>query len=325
MIQTAALALVGIALAVSCGSVLAVDDVEADVEGEGAPLSFDFLQDPPGTLLSIGTTRLHIVCSEAAEQAVTVIFEAGLGGNALEWGPVVDVLTNRVRTCTYDRAGYGWSDPTAPPRHALRLAYELDLLLDAAQIDGPLILVAHSFGGFVVRLLAERRVSDIAGLVLIDTSHEQQFSRLEKPGGKPMMPRNRQFVISRNEPPPNLPLAIRRKLSAFSRMRKTYSATHGEMATFRESAAQVDAARQRRNAPYPFPVTVIRRGLDLYGDGGADASRTAVWTELQKDLATLGEPSRLVVAWRSGHHVHADQPELVANEILRLVRAVDEQ
>jgi len=283
------------------------------------PLSFGFLEQLPGKLLSIGPMRLHVSCSTPKKHALTVLFEPGLGGSALEWGPVIGELGDAARTCTYDRAGYGWSDPSAQPRHARRLAYELDTLIDVAEVTGPLVLVAHSFGGFVARLLAERRVDDVAGMLLIDTSHEGQFERLEKPGGRPMMPRNRQFVISQNEPPASLPRDIRRKLSAFSRMRKTYSATHGEMATFRESALQVETSRRKRNARFPFPVTVIRRGRDVYPDTDAGMSKTAAWVELQEDLGTLGSQARMVVAIESGHHVHADEPALVADEIRRLI------
>lgn len=338
-------ALSTLALLITTGCVSfaqAADKTAADVVDEVTdvePLSFGFLEQIPGRLLSIGPMRLHISCSAPGDRvphddgagerasepgasndiAPTVLFEPGLGGSALEWEPVIGELGNGLRTCTYDRAGYGWSDPSAQPRHAARLAYELDTLIDVAGLQGPLILVAHSFGGFVARLLAERRVDDVAGMLLIDTSHEGQFERLEKPGGRPMMPRSRQFVISQNDPPPSLPRDIRRKLSAFSRMRKTYSATHGEMSSFRESALQVAASRGERDAPFPFPVTVIRRGRDVYPDTDAGLSKAAAWVELQEDLGMLGSRARMVIATESGHHVHADEPLLVADEIRRLI------
>lgn len=286
-----------------------------------APLSFAFIETPPGELVSVGPLRLHLYCRGNEAGAATVVFESGLGGSAFEWWPIADALAPRTRACTYDRAGYAWSDPSPVPRHALRLAYELDLLLDTAALGGPFVLVAHSFGGLVARLLIERR-DDIAALVLVDSSHEEQFARLERPGGRMMVPRGRQFVISRNEPPAGLPADLRRRVAAFGRMRKSYNATHGEMATFRESAGQVRDARARRGAPYDFPVTVLRRGLDLYGGRPDAAGKSVAWIGMQEDLATLGTPGRLVVAEGSGHHVHTEDPALLVVEIERLLERI---
>lgn len=288
------------------------------------PLSFAFLDEPPGERVSVGATRLHLHCRGAdvsAGGAATVVFETGLGGNALEWSPIADALAPRARVCTYDRAGYAWSDPSLARRDARRLARELTQLLVAADIDGPLIVVAHSFGGLVARLFVEGR-EDVIGLILVDSSHEEQFERLETDGRRPLVPRSRQFVISGNAAPESLPRNIRRKVDAFARMRKTYSATHGEMAAFRDSADQVRLARRQAGAPHDFPVTVIRRGRDVYAGRTSGAAKTAAWVEMQEDLATLGTSGRLVVAEGSGHHVHADDPTLVVAEIDRLLAPV---
>ena len=294
----------------------------ASLAAADEPLSFGFLEHPPGRLVTIGATRLHLHCRgpEGAGEP-TVLFESGLGGNGLEWSPVAEPLAARTRVCSYDRAGYGWSDPGGHDRRAGRLAGELSRLIDAAGVSGPFVIVAHSFGGLVARLVVEER-ADVVGLVLLDSSHEEQFARLEASGGRPMVPRGRQFVISQNEPPRSLPEDVRRKLAAFNRMRKTYHATHGEMAGFLASTDEVRRARARRGAPYPVPVTVVRRGRDLYAGKRTGAAKTAAWIELQEDLATLGSPGRLVVAEGSGHHVHADAPALVVAEIERLLERV---
>ena len=134
-----------------------------------------------------------------------------------------------------------------------------------------------------------------------------------------MVPRSGQFVISMNEPPASLPRALRRKVAAFGRMRKTYAATHGEMAAFRRSTEQVRAARASRDGPYPLPVTVILRGRDVYADVEGGAAKTATWIALQEDLVTLGSPGRLVASSDGGHHVHTDDPALVIAEIERLL------
>lgn len=280
---------------------------------ETRPLDFSFIQEVPGQQIVIKGARLHIDCQ--GEGDVTVLFEAGLGGASLEWQPLQQTLMSHAKVCLYDRAGYAWSDPSSFERHAQQLALEADELLSAVGVNGPLILVGHSFGGFVVRLLADRRESDMVGLVLVDASHEDQLNRLEKINGTTMMPRSQSFVVSPVAIPTTLPEPLRRKIEAFSRMRKTYSALHAEMRYFRQSAEQV----KRSRAVVDYPVVVVRRGTDLYQGDTQGELKTATWEALQQDLATISTQGELVVALKSGHHVHADEPELLVGIIVDLI------
>ena len=109
-------------------------------------------------------------------------------------------------------------------------------------------------------------------------------------------------------------------------MRKTYSATHSEMSWFRQSAEQVRRGRSKLN----IPVTVLQRGLNPYVEAGVSrrdiagsaiksrvdakdaVARNEIWNDLQEDLVQLSDQGRLVVAEQSGHHIHSDEPELVA-------------
>jgi len=148
-------------------------------------------------------------------------------------------------------------------------------------------------------------------MVLVDASHEDQLVRLEALAGKNMMPKGNSFVVSPAQVPDSLPEELKRKIRAFSRMSKTYAALHSEMRYFRESARQVGRDRSLVH----YPVTIISRGLDLYPEDELGRRKTAIWTELQVDLATLSSDSRLLVASDSGHHVHADNPMLIASAI----------
>ena len=271
-----------------------------------APLDFSFTLEAPGEKVLIDEFRLHVDCQGEGE--ATVLFEPGLGGSSIEWIPVQELVAPHARACIYDRAGYAWSDPSPFPSHAVELAREADLLLDKIGARGPLLLVGHSFGGFIVRELALRREAQMIGMVLVDASHEDQLTRLESLAGKSMMPRGTSFVVSPVPVPDSLPEDLQRKIKAFSRMRKTYTALHSEMQYFRESAMQV----RRDRTLVHYPVVVISRGLDLYPDDELGKRKTAIWKELQADLATISSNSTLVVASDSGHHIHTDNPALVA-------------
>ena len=108
----------------------------------------------------------------------TVILDSGLGVPAVGWNPVQTEVAKFARVCSYDRAGYGWSGATSLPRTSTEIVKELHALLEAANEKGPYILVGHSFGGFNVRVYNGQYPGDVAGMVLVDASHEDQESRM---------------------------------------------------------------------------------------------------------------------------------------------------
>ena len=69
---------------------------------------------------------------------------------------------------SYDRAGFGWSDPAPHSCTALDAARDLALLLDRAGIRGPLVLAGHSFGALIVRVFEQKYPARVAGLLLVD-------------------------------------------------------------------------------------------------------------------------------------------------------------
>ncbi len=129
----------------------------------------------PGKLIDVGGYRLHINCTGAGR--TTVILDAGLGGSSLDWSRVQPGVATFTRVCSYDRAGYGWSDSGPKPRTSGRIVAELHALLVKAGIPGPYILVGQSFGGLNVRLYAYTYPHEVVGMVLVDASHEDAFVR----------------------------------------------------------------------------------------------------------------------------------------------------
>ena len=105
----------------------------------------------------------------------TVILETGLGAESAEWDAVQQGIEPFARVLRYDRAGRGRSDPAPRPRTASDMVDDLHRLVERAEVHGPFVLVGHSFGGLLVRLYAHRYRADAAGLVLVDSLHEDQF------------------------------------------------------------------------------------------------------------------------------------------------------
>ena len=130
---------------------------------------------PPGELVDVGNHSLHINC--VGQGSPTVILEAASGGMSAHWVRVQQQIAQTTRVCAYDRAGLGWSEPGPEPRDARQISSELHTLLEGAGTEGPYVLVGHSYGGLYARMYAARYSEEVAGVVLVDSSHPEQFTR----------------------------------------------------------------------------------------------------------------------------------------------------
>ena len=118
---------------------------------------------------------MHIECQ--GEGSPTVVLEAGLSGASSAWLQVTPGLAATTRVCAYDRAGLGSSRQRDgnPPTSVGAMAGELWKLLHVAHIEGPYVLVGHSFGGMIIRVVAHEHPDDVRGLVLVDSASVHQF------------------------------------------------------------------------------------------------------------------------------------------------------
>ena len=123
--------------------------------------------------MDVGGFRLHLHC--AGEGSPTIVLDAALGASSLSWSLVQPELARLSRVCSYDRGGFGWSDPGPMPRTAYRIAEELHTLLERARVPPPYVLVGHSFGGLVALIFTRRFRSVTSGLVLVDPAHAEDW------------------------------------------------------------------------------------------------------------------------------------------------------
>jgi pimeloyl-ACP methyl ester carboxylesterase len=262
----------------------------------------------PGRLVDVGRHRLHLWCTGAGAPAV--ILDSGLGGSSAEWGYVQPEVARFTRVCSYDRAGMGYSDPGPSPRTARRIASELATLVDRSGIDGRLVLVGASSGGFNVRVFASDHTDRVAGLVLVDASHEDQAHEV---------PRLARFVpllssvgvlrllgVSFGLRVESLAASVQPFARATRFRAAGYQAPADEIIHIRESASEVKSSRRKLTT---IPVVVVT------GARGADAT----WRNLQLDQLALSERGCQVVAEQSGHVVSIDQPQIVVDAIGAIV------
>lgn len=118
---------------------------------------------PPGQFVQVGSAKMHYLCLGSGEP--TLVLEAGFGGGALDWMPVMPQLAQHHRVCAFDRLGQDWSDPAPEPRTFATAADELHMALQALQIERP-IVVGHSLGGALVQIYASKY--PVRGIILVE-------------------------------------------------------------------------------------------------------------------------------------------------------------
>lgn len=137
---------------------------------------------PAGIFVDIGGRKLRLVCVGPAPSHATggdkptVWMEAGAFGLAADFAAIQEKLAAKgLRSCAYDRAGMGWSDPGPQPRDSAAIIEDLEKLIAASGERGPFILMGHSMAGLHTRLFAGRNPDKVAGLVLIEATTPEQI------------------------------------------------------------------------------------------------------------------------------------------------------
>jgi len=118
---------------------------------------------------------LNLFCMGSGKK--TVMFEAGGSDWSVVWMLVQPVVARDARACSYDRAGLGYSDPARGARSPAELVEDLHALIHKADLQGPIVLVGHSLGGFQAKLHAALYPREVAGLVLVEPSEERAWDR----------------------------------------------------------------------------------------------------------------------------------------------------
>ncbi len=281
---------------------------------------------PPGRLVDIGGRRLHILCKGSAP-GPTVVVEQGAASPSVVWWPIQNQVSAFARVCTYDRAGYQWSDPGPELSSLSDRAADLHKLLKNAGVPGPYVLVAHSYGGAISRVFAEAYPDEVAGVVLIDVMEEAVIFRpsfasyvrqflgmvsvgkaaarvgiirlvmgaISRPDGG-MTPESNAIMIGFVSKP-SFSDPLRDELESLARGRHELLAAGSPGALGDRPLVVIT-----HHKPFPGPAALLEPG----------------WLDGQRRLAALSTRGELVVATKSNHMIHAEEPELVLDAIRRV-------
>jgi pimeloyl-ACP methyl ester carboxylesterase len=266
---------------------------------------------PPGDfsgLVEIGGGRLlYLECR--GQGSPTVVLEAGGGDTSDVWSlrlpgshqtPVMEAVARYTRVCAYDRPGTvsptgqpSRSDPVALPRPVSQMVGDLHVLLAAADVPGPYVLVGHSMGGLVSRLYAGTYPDQVVGFVSVDAAHEifyEAFEALLTPD---------QFQL------PGLEFDVAATAAAMRIARVEQPLRPMPLIVLEHSRNE-----KRFPNPFGFPTTYPLAALER------------AFQAAQDDLTGLVPGARHRIAQQSEHNIHVDQPALVSQSIRQVLAAV---
>jgi pimeloyl-ACP methyl ester carboxylesterase len=245
-------------------------------------------------LVDVGGRRLYINCSGATREGLpVVVLDAGMGNASDVWSLVQPKVAQLARVCSYDRAGMGKSDRDSHAHSSQDIVNDLHNLLARAEIKPPYVLVGHSLGGMNARLYAGRYPKEVIGMVLVDSTHEDE---------------NDQMLAA-------LPEEIKKNAKPEDMIIRS-----AEDIDFNKSVAEVRAANWHSN----IPLIVLTRGSATFNPNDYAVPSVApkfeqIRLELQKELVTRSSMGKQIIAEKSGHNIHRDQPELVVDAIREVI------
>jgi pimeloyl-ACP methyl ester carboxylesterase len=296
-----------------------------------------------GRWVSIGRgCRIYLFENGAGEP--TVLFESGIGATHLNWRGIQDPIATLAHTITYDRASLGWSSPCRTPRTPGNIAREMHQMLAAAGFKPPYVLVGHSFGGLVMRRFALLYPEEVLGLVLVDPMRCEEWPPLNPARqsqldlghrliryalpvvrcglarllvttlfGRPGQ-FSEQIVGAAGAHPRHVLARIKTEVRKMPRKVWPAVAAHwsrpGFYAGLRSHIDAIPDTVREMHVAEPIrgiPVTVLTPG------------KAAPLSANQ--LQQIGDSVRQMIAPKSDHWIHLDEPDLVINAIRELIGA----
>jgi pimeloyl-ACP methyl ester carboxylesterase len=267
-----------------------------------------------GVRVDVGGYQLFLNCTGVGSPAV--ILDSGATDSSRQWDKVQPQIAHTTRVCSYDRAGFGWSDPSSMPRSARQMATELHTGLVKAGVKPPYVLVGHSFGGLVTQIFARLYIDEVAGVVLDDSVHPDEIAKF--PDHFPTSPTLARIL--RLTAPVGLPRFFGwcNSTAACPDCVKYTSTVLAEYDEYPQSHSQ---AAESTTTLGNKPLAVLAHDPAIGLSGQRDDTFESAWTAWQQDLARRSTNSSLTIATGIGHEIQSNQPELVINTILRVVLA----
>lgn len=266
-------------------------------------------------MVDIGSHSLHIHCMgrKPSDGSPTVVIDVGFGDSSTNWDTIQKRIARDTRICTYDRAGYGLSEPGPFPRTSQQVVNELRMLLANAGVEPPYVLVGHSLGGLNMQVFVSQYPGLVAGTVLLDPPPLQFITGERFPELNQMA---RQETVALLVAAEQARHATDPKEKAKARYYQTLASEHGMMLA--ESAKQAMVIESYGH----MPLIVLASGRPNPAFGDSAEAFQQFWIAQNQALAAKSTNGTFILAEESGHNLYADAPDLVLGAIRQIIEQV---
>jgi pimeloyl-ACP methyl ester carboxylesterase len=287
----------------------------------------------PGSLYVIEGYKMHLHCS--GEGSPTIVLDGGLGNDSLIWVKVQPELSKTTRVCSYDRAGFGWSDPQPGPHDADRIVQELHRLLTEAGISGSTILMGHSIAGLYIRAYAARYPHNLSGLVFVDGSTPLQVDRF--PNELREEDKNTDQELTKLKWLEILGIArAMRQCKHFEgfddftgRMIAENQCRASQLTAMRKEHQSLRKSGNETVGTGPFgdlPILIFSQDTQPSAQPEtptpSEVEFSKIWNEMQEDLKHLSTHSRRIIAKGSSHYIQVDRPDLLNSKVTDFIQQI---
>ncbi len=291
---------------------------------------------PPGRMIDVGTHRMHLY--SLGEGTPVVVLDAGSGDNILTWYGIQSEIAKFTQVVSYDRSGLGWSERGSAPRSGAAVVREMYGLLTAANVPAPYVLVGHSMGGVHVRMFTQAYPDLVAGMVLVDSSHEGQRSVFEQAIPKyaaitagylesfgALRQQSHAEIIAAMEAfdPPSATMSPELLAMLRDRLRPENMAVILEEMELAGVILNQQGDYERDLGDLPLRVLTASRafsGGDLTPEEGVQMLE--IFQGLQREISARSSRGTQTIVADAGHYIQHDQPQAVIDAIREVVEAV---
>jgi pimeloyl-ACP methyl ester carboxylesterase len=274
-----------------------------------------------GEIYEVFGDNMHIYKGGKGDS--TVVFNAGSGtaNPYVDFYPLYEKLEEDTKYAVIDRFGYGYSDTTDRKRDIDNIVEETRQLLKKSGLKPPYIMVGHSLASLETIRYAQKYPDEVEGIVLVDAGNPEFYSKQKPPafisqitlflrtsGAFRVATKiNENFLYGKRNNLEFVPTELKEIDLAFHLMKLGNKNTTDELSQLDQNVQKV-----LEDKSLEAPLTVLT--ADSFGKADPD------WLDTQNDLAIWSQAGKHVVVKDSNHYVHQYQPDVVAEEIISLLK-----
>lgn len=292
---------------------------------------------PDGQMIEVGNRDIHMNMEGDSTENPPVVIETGTGNWSYDWSNIQKELSEHTQVITYDRAGYGWSDPSDGEFSLDSTVADLNAVIEEINTDTPVVIIAHSVGGIYARHFIDEHKDKVAGVILVDSRNEffkdestaeynEAFFGSQSQSMNKMLARlgvTRLFGANTLE---GMPKYISKEKYAHVQYDAPFFKTlDEEVKHIPDNVEKLKELQSLKDIPLTIitPEEADTQAAELGFSNEQEKEINQKWLHAQEKLTELSTNSEFVTVPDSSHAVMYDQPDVIEEEVLQMIEDME--